>query len=408
MMHTFALDPTVGLNQRTPSASSMTTATASRRESNASSIGAGRPILTSSDQGSGGSVHSRSTGLGGDVEMASSSAGLNLTYPPLGHDDEGSSRPPSTLQRAPSIPSALRMTPNSSRRSSFARPAMQQMDDETNLPPPYPSSHPFARGHSGPAADVLPNHSLNPFQPEVFGQVAAGAVGLQSFQGQLGQQEHQADSHQAAAATLNHLWSQLATGRSNCPPTGNIDLPGSSVPGEVDSFATLGTQQLQQLVGATPASSSDASSPDHGFSPAAISNIASFSFAQRVTGHLVQQQATPAVTNPSGGSGTPLGPHRRSSNSDGMSIHGAVRLQTLCSLLLSEALKLTCLLLNDSHIVGHHSRNSRQPYRPALARRLSSADVRLTALLNLEIIPSADTALFFHQDPPLHSAAVNR
>lgn len=342
MMHTFALDPTVGLD---PTASSSTsTAAASRRGSNVSSAaGVGRPALSSSEQGSGGSFGGRSsTGLGSfanDVEMAGS-GGLNLTYPTHGPVDGQQRAGAQGLQRAPSIPSSLRMTPNSSRRSSFARPAMQQqaqqqqqvINDEANLPPPYPSNHPFARGHPGPAADVLGGSHL--FQPAglLTGQANLSLAGQQNFQSNLDPQQQQ----QAVADTLDHLWGQLGTGASNASLGDFSGLGGAS------SFETLDPQQQQVLVGTTPASSSDASSPDHNFSPAATAGASGFHFAQRVTGIQGRQQASSITPTNGGGSGTPLGPHRRSSNSDGMGLHGAVR--PLSSVFDSRVLELTSSL----------------------------------------------------------------
>lgn len=312
MMHTFELDPTVGIPKTSRSGSTTSVGSSSMRPTPSSDHSSGRA----------GSVP---TPPGRDVEMtydprlaapptqgnpssyaASSSGGSQAAALPL----------PPSLQRAPSIPSSLRMTPNSSRRSSFARPPAE--DD--NLPPPYPSNHPFARQHSGqitPLQQGLPQDTFNAQLLQAMALQVQQQQQQQGFQPNLSQQQFQAldpmqDPQQVATATLNQLWSQL----------GN----GGGVPQNHDMFSSPFANADPSPAGAppdsTPASSSDVSSPEHAYSPAPAAPGTNppthFHFAQRVTGLQGPPQAGLGGGGaPSGGSAQ-AGPYRRPSNGEGI------------------------------------------------------------------------------------------
>lgn len=262
MMHTFELDPTVGIPKTTRSGSSTSVSSASGL----------RPA-----------VHPEQT----------SRSDQRVQAPPPNHGYVP--QPPAALQRAPSIPSSLRMTPNSSRRSSFARPSDSL---EENLPPPYPSNHPFARQQGAPASFTPhQSHAPSPYQPQQYLNQFGGPmqqVPMQSdpsaFLANLVQSQQLSaeqmsvlqnqQAQQVVTSTLNQLWSQLG-----CGTGGQKDVDMLSL---ATNPAGVMNPNVNQQPGSTPASSSDVSSPENIVSPATNSSNATnvpanFHFAQRVT-----------------------------------------------------------------------------------------------------------------------------
>lgn len=377
MMHTFELDPTVGIPKTTRSGSS----------TSASSASGLRPAVQPEQ---------------------TSRFDQRVQAPPANHGYVP--QPPAALQRAPSIPSSLRMTPNSSRRNSFARPSDSL---EENLPPPYPSNHPFARQQGAPASFTPhQSHTLSPFQPQQHLNHFGGPIQQLPMQSdpsaflanlvqsqqlsaeQLSILQNQ-QAQQVVTSTLNQLWSQLG-----CGTGGQQDVDMLSL--ATNQAGAMNANNVNQQTGSTPTSSSDVSSPENIVSPATNSSNANnvpanFHFAQRVTGMAGLPDQGLSTFGGGGGPG-PGGLARRSSQSDyqaGVSLsisrpdqRREIKLTpgSFCSA-IPTSLPLSAVVRTS--VLGWISRGQPEPIRRSPKAQQQRLDIfEQTYVLSLRILPS--------------------